>query len=111
MPTAGDVVDLDLARARGAAGRFPTPRDARDGPAILDAHPSGVHVVPVTTRGFHSEVLIEPDDTNDLDGVSAAQCQHIRAVSPDRIAGTRGNVGAALLSEFRETIAIILGLP
>ncbi|MEZ5225646.1 MAG: type II toxin-antitoxin system PemK/MazF family toxin [Acidimicrobiales bacterium] len=53
---------------------------------ILDAEPSVVHVVPLTStiRPFGSEITIEPDDTNGLDVVSAAQCQHIRAISPTR---------------------------
>ena len=78
---------------------------------ILDAGPSVVHVVPLftTIRPFHSEIVI--DETNGLDDVSAAQCQHIRAVSPRRILGVRGNVGAAVLAQLRETIAIILDLP
>jgi hypothetical protein len=35
----------------------------------------------------------------------------IRAVSPHRIMGVRGNVGAAVLSQVRETIVVILDLP
>ncbi|CAA9223691.1 MAG: hypothetical protein AVDCRST_MAG76-805, partial [uncultured Acidimicrobiales bacterium] len=60
---------------------------------ILDASPSVVHVVPLTStvRRFHSEVVVEPDAANGLSGVSAARCQHLRAVSPSRIAGIRGN--------------------
>ena len=63
---------------------------------ILDADPTVVHVVPLTTtiRRFHSEIVIEPDDVNGLDELSAAQCQHVRAISPRRILGVRGNVGA-----------------
>ena len=80
---------------------------------ILDADPSVVQVVPLTStiRAFHSEVVVEPDDTNGLDVVSAAQCQHLRAVSPRRIIGVRGNVGTTMLTQLRETIAIILDLP
>lgn len=42
---------------------------------------------------------------------SAAQCQHLRAVSPRRILQTRGNIGVAALAQLRETIAVILDLP
>lgn len=79
---------------------------------ILDAGPSVVHVVPLTStiRRFHSEVMIEPDVSNGLGVVSAAQCQHIRAVSPQRLV-VRGNVGAAVLAQVRETIAVLLDLP
>jgi mRNA interferase MazF len=80
---------------------------------ILDAKPSAAQVVPLTTtlRGFHSEVVIEPDGDNGLRDISAAQCQHVRSVSTTRVATTRGNVGHAVLAEVRETIALILDLP
>ena len=79
---------------------------------ILDETPSVVHVVPLTTtiRRFHSEIVLEPDDDNGLDHVSAAQCQHVRAISPRRIHSVRGNIGAAVLRQLRETIALILDL-
>jgi mRNA-degrading endonuclease toxin of MazEF toxin-antitoxin module len=80
---------------------------------VLDAAPSVVHVVPLTStiRSFDSEVPVEPDQANGLDVPSSAQCQHIRAVSPSRIADTRGNVGVTVLTQIRETIALILDLP
>ncbi|MEO7429944.1 MAG: hypothetical protein ABIY48_11255 [Acidimicrobiales bacterium] len=56
-------------------------------------------------------MVIEPDAENGLDTVSAAQCQQIRAVSPRRIVGIRGNVGSTVVMRLRETIAIILDLP
>ncbi len=55
--------------------------------------------------------MIEPDATNGLRGVSAGQCQHLRAISPNRVVATRGNVGAAVSARLRETIAVILDLP
>ncbi|CAN5848594.1 hypothetical protein BH24ACT3_BH24ACT3_09430 [soil metagenome] len=80
---------------------------------FLNAEPTVVHVVPLTStiRRFHSEVIIEPDPTNSLSGVSVAQCQHLRAVSPGRTSTTRGNVGPAVLEQIRETIAVLLELP
>ena len=80
---------------------------------ILDADPTVVHLVPLTTtiRRYHSEIVIAPNDVNGLDVVSAAQCQHVRAISPRRILGVRGNVGAILVGQLRETIAVILDLP
>lgn len=113
MPTSGDVVDLDLGVPEGREAGFQHPAVLVTAQRILDAHPSVVQVVPLTTtlRQFHSEVVIEPDDANGLDDVSAAQCQHVRALSPGRIVGIRGNVGAAVLSQLRETIAMILDLP
>jgi mRNA interferase MazF len=56
-------------------------------------------------------VVVEPDEKNGLDAISAAQCQHLRAVSPHRVISVRGNVGATVLAQLRETIAAILDLP
>jgi mRNA-degrading endonuclease toxin of MazEF toxin-antitoxin module len=80
---------------------------------ILSAGPSVVYVVPLTStvRGFHSEITIEPDTHNGLTVRSAAQCQHLRAVSTGRIVSARGNVGPATLAQIRETIAVLLDIP
>jgi mRNA interferase MazF len=56
-------------------------------------------------------VRVDRDPPNGLDHASAAQCQHLRAVSIGRVAAVRGNVGAALLCQLREVIAVILDLP
>jgi mRNA interferase MazF len=113
MPTSGDVVDLDLGVPEGREAGFRHPAILVTAQRILDADPSVVHVVPLTTtiRSFHSEIVIEPDDVNGLDELSAAQCQHVRAISPRRILGVRGNVGAVTLRQLRGIIAVILDLP
>jgi len=113
MPTSGDIVELDLGRLEGREAGFRHPAVLVTAPRILDAGPSVVQVVPLarTIRSFQSEVVVEPDERNGLDAVSAAQCQHIRAVSPERIISVRGNVGARVLARLRETIAVILDLP
>lgn len=113
MPNSGDVVDLELGFPQGREAGFLHPAILVTAQRILDAIPSVVHVVPLTTtiRQFHSEVTVVADSTNGLDETSAAQCQHIRAVSPRRIICVRGNVGAAVLAQLRETIAVILDLP
>lgn len=113
MPSSGDVVELDLGTPEGREAGFRHPAVVVTAQRILDAEPSVVHVVPLTStiRGFHSEVVIQADPTNGLDVVSAAQCQHVRAVSTHRIADVRGNVGATLLVQLREAIAVILDLP
>jgi mRNA interferase MazF len=113
MRTAGDVVDLELGTPEGGEAGFPHPAVLVTAQRILDAEPSVVHVVPLTTtlRGFHSEVVLDPDADNGLDAPSAAQCQHVRAVSPGRIAAHRGNVGAATLAQIRDVIGVILDLP
>lgn len=113
MPTSGDVVDLELGLPEGREAGFRHPAVVVTAQRILDAGPSVVQVVPLTTtvRRFHSELVLEPDETNGLDRVSAAQCQHLRAVSPRRIRTVRGNVGPTALAQLRETIAMILDLP
>lgn len=113
MPTSGDVVDLEFGAPEGREAGFRHPAIVVTAQRILDAGPSVVHVVPLTStiRSFHSEVVVEPDDRNGLDVVSAAQCQHLRAVSPRRMLGVRGNVGPSVLIQLRETIAVLLDLP
>ncbi len=112
MQTSGDVVDLDLGQPEGREAGFLHPAIVITAQRILDAGPSVVHVVPLTStiRTFHSEIVIEPDETNGLSGTSAAQCQHLRAVSPQSIVVTRGNVGPLNLSQIRETLAVILDI-
>jgi len=113
MPTSGDIVELDLGRPEGREAGFRHPAVLVTAQRILDAAPSVVQVVPLTRtiRSFHSEVVVEPDAGNGLDAVSAAQCQHVRAASPDRVMSVRGNVGVTVLAQLRETIAVMLDLP
>ncbi len=113
MPTSGDLVDLDLGIPEGREAGFLHPAVLVTAQRVLDATPSVVHVVPLTStiRRFDSEIVIDPDRTNGLHQTSAAQCQHLRAVSPSRIAATRGNVGPAVVAQLRETIAVLLDLP
>lgn len=113
MPTSGDVVDLDLGSPEGMEAGFRHPAVLVTAQRILNADPSVVYVVPLTStiRGFDSEVTIEPDAANGLQLTSAAQCQHLRAVSTRRITSTSGNVGAMMLAQIREMIAVILDLP
>ena len=113
MPTSGDIVGVDLGRPSGREAGFRHPAVVVTAQRILEASPSVIHIVPLTSavRGFASEVSIEPDEQNALDGVSAAQCQHIRAVSTDRVEEVAGNVGPLALSQIRETIGLILDLP
>lgn len=113
MLTSGDVVDLDLGTPEGREAGFRHPALLVTAQRILDATPSIVHVVPLTStlRGFHSEIVVEPDATNGLEAPSAAQCQHLRAISPGRIFAIRGNVGGATLAQVRDVLAVILDLP
>lgn len=72
MLTSGDVIDLDLGVPEGREAGFRHPAVLLTAQRILDAGPSVVHVVPLTStiRGFHSEVAIPPDPANGLERVS-----------------------------------------
>jgi mRNA interferase MazF len=109
----GDVayVELGPPTEREAGYRHPTVIVTAQ--AILDASPTVVHVVPLTLtlRRYSTEIEIEPEPGNGLDVVSAAQCQHVRSVSPARLTEPVGNVGAVVLAQVREMLAVIFDLP
>lgn len=113
MQNSGDIVNLDLGRPEGREAGYLHPAVVVTAQRILDAAPTVIQVVPLTStlRGFHTEVVIEPDPANGLEQPSAAQCQHVRAVSPAQAVDTLGNVGSLVLSQIRETIAVIIDLP
>ena len=113
MQSSGDIVRLDLGQPEGREAGYLHPAVVVTAQRVLDAEPTVIQVVPLTgtLRGFHTEVVIEPDPANELEQSSAAQCQHVRAVSPARVVDTLGNVGPLALSQIRETIAVIIDLP
>jgi mRNA interferase MazF len=112
MLTSGDVVDLDLGSPKGREAGLRRPVVVVTAQEILDESASVVQVVPLTTtiRSFGSEVEIRADESNGLEADSSAQCQHIRAVSLDRVESVRGNVGASTLAEIREVLGLILDI-
>lgn len=113
MLNSGDVVNVELGTPAGRQAGFRHPTVVVTAQAILDAAPSVVHVVPLTTtvRGFATEVVVEADQRSGLEQRSVAQCQHVRSVSPARLSEPIGNVGPAVLAQLREMIAVILDLP
>ncbi len=113
MLTSGDVVDLDLGLPEGREAGFRHPAVVVTAQRILDAQPTVIQVVPLTTtiRRFASEITVEPDGDSGLRQRSAAQCQHLRAVSTGRVEDVRGNVGPTLLSQIRATVGLILDIP
>ena len=113
MLTSGDVIDLDLGLPEGREAGFRHPAVLVTAQRILDAQPTVIQVVPLTTRirGFTSEITIEPDDTNGLKQRSAALCQHIRAVSTRRVEQVRGNTGPVILNQIRDAIGLIVDIP
>jgi len=112
MLNSGDVVQLDLGQPSGREAGFWHPAVVVTAQRILDAGPSVVHVVPLTSRirRFGSEIQIDPDKSNGLAQPSAAQCQHLRAVSTGRIEQVCGNVGIQALTQVREVISVFLDL-
>ncbi|MGH3938066.1 MAG: type II toxin-antitoxin system PemK/MazF family toxin [Pseudonocardiaceae bacterium] len=112
MLNSGDVVQLDRGLPAGREAGFGHPAVVVSAQRILDAGPSVVHVVPLTSRirRFGSEIRIDPDTSNRLDRPSAAQCQHLRALSTARIDKVCGTVGTQTLTQVREVISVILDL-
>lgn len=112
MLTSGDVVDLDLGSPRGREGGLRRPVVVVTAQEILDESANVVQVVPLTStvRPFGSEVGIEADEKNGLEADSAAQCQHIRSVSIERVESVRGNIGAIALTEIRDVLGLILDI-
>lgn len=113
MLTSGDVIQLDLGVPEGREVGFRHPAIVVTAQRILDAQPNVIQVVPLTSRvrGFAAEVTIEPDRVNGLRNQSAAQCQHIRAVSTKRVDQVIGNVGITAVSQIRDTLGLILDIP
>lgn len=113
MPTSGDVVAVDLGAPAGREAGFLHPAVVVTAQRVLDAGTAVVQVVPLTSqvRGFASEVEITPDPSNGLDCLSAAQCQHVRAIATVRMGEQRGNVGPVVPAQIREVLALIIGMP
>ncbi len=110
MLTSGDVVTLDLGQPKGREAGFRHPVIVVTAQRLLDAGPSVIHVVPLTStiRGFGSEVVIGVQDANGLERESAAQCQHLRSVSTERVEAVRGNVGPVALRQVRQVVGLLL---
>lgn len=113
MLTSGDVVFVDLGTPIGREAGYRHPAVVVTAQRLLEASPSVVQVVPLTSarRGFGSEVEIEADRHNGLDHPSSAQCQHVRAVAAVRLGEPVGNVGTASLAQIREVLGLILDVP
>lgn len=113
MLTSGDVIDLDLGAPRGREAGLRHPAVVLTAQRVLERNPTVIQVAPVTStlRGFESEVEVADDPDNGLEHPSAIQCQHVRAVSVERVLAVRGNVGPVALAQARDTVAMLLDLP
>jgi len=112
MLTPGDVVELDLGVPSGSEAGLRRPAVVVTARRVLRGGPNVVQVVPLTrtVRQSSTEVIIDPDDGNHLTATSSAQCQHVRSVATTRLHQRTGNVGPVVLSEIRETLALLLDL-
>ena len=112
MLTSGDVIPLDLGTPIGSEAGLLRPAVVVTAQRVLSQGPRVVHVVPLTTtvREWASEVPVPPDVVAGVNRESAAQCQHVRAVSTARVVEPLGNVGPVLLQQIRKTIAVLLDL-
>ncbi|MDO5745868.1 MAG: type II toxin-antitoxin system PemK/MazF family toxin [Micrococcaceae bacterium] len=112
MLTPGDVVELDLGTPAGSEAGLRRPAIVVTARRVLRGEPTVVQVVPLTRaiRQSSIEVVIDPDEGNQLVALSSAQCQHVRSVATARIHGRTGNVGPIVLSEVRETLALLMDL-
>ncbi|WP_347352100.1 type II toxin-antitoxin system PemK/MazF family toxin [Intrasporangium sp.] len=112
MLTPGDVVELDLGTPTGSEAGLRRPAVVVTAERVLRGGPNVVQVVPLTptTRRSGTEVVIDPDDDNELGARSSAQCQHVRSVATTRIQQNIGNIGPVALGEVRETLALLLDL-
>lgn len=110
MLTPGDIVELDLGVPAGSEAGLRRPAIVVTAGRVLTGGPNVIQVVPLTRtiRQSAVEVLIEPDEGNRLADPSSAQCQHVRSVATTRIQRRVGNVGPLILSEVRETLALLL---
>ena len=112
MLTSGDVVRLDLGTPVGSEAGMVRPAVVVTAQRVLAQGPRVVHVVPLTKtiRNWATEVDVPAEVTAGIGQESAAQCQHIRAVSTERVVETIGNVGPVLLEQVRGTVAVLLDL-
>lgn len=112
MLTPGDIVELDLGTPAGSEASLRRPAIVVTAARVLRGGPKVVQVIPLTRaiRTSTTEVLIDPDEDNGLRTRSSAQCQHVRSVATTRIHERTGNVGPVVLTEVRETIALLLDL-
>ncbi len=113
MLTSGDIVSLDFGLPSGREAGFTRPAVVVTSQDVLDESATVVHVVPITTtvRGFGSEVVIEPDESNGLAVRSGVQCHQIRTISAGRLGHSVGNVGVVDLTMIRAAIGLILDIP
>lgn len=108
----GAIALIDFGVPSGNEAGFARPAVIVTAQEALDANPTVVQVVPVTSkvRGYRTDVPLSPE-TLGLQRNSLAQCQHIRSVSVARITEVVGNVTSVQLRQIRETLGLLIDAP
>lgn len=108
----GSTVLVDLGVPSGHEAGFSRPVVVVTAQETLDAGPSVVQVVPITTtdRGYRTDVPVVPGSSG-LRMSSHAQCQHIRSLSVGRITQVIGRVSPLELRQIREILGLLLDAP
>ena len=112
MLTPGDVVEFDLGAPVGSEAGLRRPAVVVTASRVLRGEPNVVQIVPLTRtlRQSSTEVIINPDEGNNLAAPSSAQCQHVRSIATARIGERTGNVGPVVLGEVREVLGLLMDL-
>ena len=110
--TAGAVALIDLGVPSGHEAGFARPTVIVTAQEALDANPSVLQVVPVTSklRGYRTDVPLAAGSSG-LQTASLAQCQHIRSVSVARITEVLGQVSSVELRQIREVLGLLIDAP
>lgn len=107
----GDIWEVDfgdpLGHEQGSQrlGVVVSPNEMNDGPTEM------VIIVPTTTtpRGIWSHVEIEPTIESNLDELTYAKCEDVRAVSDIRLVYQIGVAPFESMFEIRATLTALLG--
>jgi mRNA interferase MazF len=107
--TSGAIALVDLGVPSGHEAGFARPVVIVTAQEVLDANPTVLQVVPVTSklRGYQTDVALSVESSG-LSTVSLAQCQHIRSVSVARITEVIGKVDPVELRQIREVLDLLL---
>ncbi len=110
--TSGAIALIDLGVPSGHEAAFARPAVIVTAQEALDANPSVLQVVPVTSklRGYQTDVPLAPGSSG-LQVASLAQCQHSRSVSAARISEVVGQVSSLELRQIREVLGLLIDAP
>ncbi len=110
--TAGAIALVDLGVPSGHEAGFARPAVIVTAQEVLDANPTVLQVVPVTSklRGYQTDVSLSAASSG-LGTTSLAQCQHIRSVSVARIVEVIGKVSPVELRQIRGVLGLLIDTP